>query len=90
MVVTFLLPLKKIQGSWIEKLKKLDFYGSILTLAWAILVLLALSWSGTTYSWTSAAVLAPLIIGIALLVVFIIVEAKVVPLPLVPMYISRT
>jgi len=87
--IFFLLPLKKVHGSWKSKLKKLDFYGAILTLAWAVLVLLALSWSGTTYAWSSAGVIAPLAIGIVLLGVFIYVEAKVVPLPLVPMYIFR-
>jgi hypothetical protein len=87
--IIFLLPLKKVHGSWKSKLRKLDFYGSVLTLAWAVLVLLALSWSGSRYSWSDAAVIAPLVIGIALLGVFIYVEAKVVPLPLVPMYIFR-
>jgi hypothetical protein len=72
-----------------SKLRKLDWYGSVLTLAWAVLVLLAISWAGTQFAWTSAAVLAPLLIGLALLCVFFLVEAKLVPLPLVPMYIFR-
>jgi hypothetical protein len=84
--IIFLLPLKKVHGSWKSKLRKLDFYGSVLTLAWAVLVLLSLSWSGSRYSWSDAAVIAPLVIGIALVGVFIYVEAKVVPLP---MYIFR-
>ena len=72
-----------------EKLKKLDWYGSILTIAWVVLVLLGLSWGGSQYSWDSAAVLAPIIIGLALLGVFLGVEAKLVPLPLIPMAIFK-
>ncbi|BEJ12702.1 hypothetical protein CspHIS471_0211620 [Cutaneotrichosporon sp. HIS471] len=87
--IFFLLPLKKVHGSARSKLRKLDYYGSILTLAWAVPFLIALSWAGTMYSWTSAAVLAPLIIGIFLGFVFIFVEMKVVSLPLIPMYIFR-
>lgn len=37
---------------------------------------------GTTYPWDSAGVLAPLIVGLALLSLFIFVEWKLVPLPL--------
>lgn len=89
MVIAFLLPLKKVHGSVWEKLRKLDYYGSILTLAWAVPFLIALSWGGTMYSWSSAAVIAPLVIGIVLAFVFIFVEMKLVPLPLIPMYIFR-
>ena len=89
-IVILILPLKRVHGSMSDKLKKLDWYGSFLTLAWAVLVLLALSWAGSQHAWTSAAVLAPLFIGLALLGVFLYIEAKVVPLPLVPMRIFKT
>jgi hypothetical protein len=88
-IIIFLLPLRRVKGDILPKLRQLDFYGSILTLAWAVLVLIALSWAGTQYAWDSAAVLAPLIIGLALLAVFLYVEAKVVKLPLIPLYIFR-
>ncbi|EIW72421.1 hypothetical protein TREMEDRAFT_26105 [Tremella mesenterica DSM 1558] len=88
-VITILLPLKPVKGSVFEKLRKVDWFGSILTIAWAVLVLLGLSWAGNQYSWSSAAVLAPLILGLALLGVFIFVEMKLVPLPLIPFHIFR-
>ncbi|WVQ97393.1 hypothetical protein IAU59_004505 [Kwoniella sp. CBS 9459] len=88
-VVVFFLPLRRVKGSIWGKLKKLDYYGSLLTLAWASLILIALSWGGSQYAWDSAGVLAPLIIGFAILGVFLFVEAKVVSLPLVPMRIFR-
>jgi hypothetical protein len=51
--------------------------------------LLGLSWAGNQYPWVSAAVLAPIIIGLALLGVFLFVEWKVVRLPLIPLRIFR-
>ena len=89
-VIIFLLPLRRVKGSMAEKLKKVDWYGSVLTLAWAILVLLAISWAGGQFAWSSAAVLAPLFIGLALLGVFLFVEARLVPLPLIPMRIFNS
>ncbi|WVQ85656.1 hypothetical protein IAT38_007822 [Cryptococcus sp. DSM 104549] len=88
-IIIFLLPLRRVRGSMWGKIKKLDFYGTLLTFAWAVLVLIALSWAGSQYAWDSAAVLAPLLIGLALLGVFVFVEAKVVSLPLVPMHIFK-
>ena len=88
-MIIFLLPLRRVKGGIVGKLKILDWYGSVLTIAWAVLVLLGLSWAGNQYPWASAAVLAPLLIGFALLVVFLFVEWKVVLLPLVPLRIFR-
>lgn len=81
-VVIVALPLKSVKGDIWTKLRQVDYYGSILTLAFSVLILMALSWGGTQYAWDSAGVLAPLLIGIALLGVFIFVEWKLVALPL--------
>lgn len=88
-VIVFLLPLRRVKGGIMGKLKLIDWYGSILTIAWAVLVLLGLSWAGNEYPWASAAVLAPLIIGLALLGLFLLVEWRLVKLPLVPLHIFR-
>jgi hypothetical protein len=45
---------------------------------------LGLNWGGVTYPWTSAAVLAPLILGVAAFVVFFVWEAKFAKLPIIP------
>lgn len=39
---------------------------------------------GTKFAWDSAGVLAPLILGVALLIAFLVVEIKVAPLPIIP------
>ena len=89
-VIIFLLPLKRVKGGIMGKIRRIDWYGSILTLAWVILFLLGLSWAGNQYPWISAAVLAPFFIGLALLAVFIVVEWKLVALPLIPLRIFRS
>lgn len=83
-IVMFVLPFKPVKGSWRTKLKQLDYAGSALTLVWAILILLGLSWGGKTFPWDSAAVLSCLILGIVLLAFFVYVEAKWVKLPIIP------
>lgn len=87
-IIFFLLPLKRVTGSYVAKLKQVDWLGSALTLAWVMLALIALSWAGSQYRWDSAAVLAPLLFGVALLGAFVYTEAKV-RLPLIPLYIFR-
>ncbi|KAJ1669585.1 hypothetical protein EV182_008689, partial [Spiromyces aspiralis] len=49
------------RGTWIQKLKRVDFLGSFIIVASLILILLALSWGGKTYAWNSAVVIALLV-----------------------------
>ncbi|KAF2730605.1 major facilitator superfamily transporter [Polyplosphaeria fusca] len=52
--------------STLSKLNRVDFLGAFLMLSSAILSVTALEQGGTGYSWTSAVVLAPLIVAIVL------------------------
>lgn len=89
MVVLFLLPLKAVRGNTLSKLRAVDWIGSILTLLWATLILIGLSWAGTQYAWSSPAVLVPIILGFALLAIFLFVETHVA-LPIIPLYIFKS
>ncbi|KAL1887408.1 hypothetical protein Sste5346_010249 [Sporothrix stenoceras] len=89
LVVAFVLPFKKVTGDVREKLAKIDYVGCFFMFTSAILILLALSWGGTAYAWSSAGSIAPLVIGAVLAVVFIIVEIKFSKLPLIPMHIFK-
>ncbi|CAK7234797.1 hypothetical protein SBRCBS47491_009070 [Sporothrix bragantina] len=89
LVVAFVLPFKKVTGNMREKLAKIDYVGCFLMFTSAILILLALSWGGTSYAWSSAGSIAPLVVGAALAVVFITVELKFAALPLIPMHIFK-
>ncbi|PWY82113.1 MFS general substrate transporter [Aspergillus heteromorphus CBS 117.55] len=85
-IVAFALPFKKVEGHAMEKIKKIDGWGCLISFVASISILLPISWAGTMYSWASAAVLVPLIIGLALIGVFVVVEVKVARLPLIPLH----
>jgi hypothetical protein len=55
-----------------DELRDLDLGGIILFVAGGFLFLLGLAWGGLVYSWTSARVLAPLIIGFVTIVAFVL------------------
>ncbi|KAJ5814831.1 hypothetical protein N7474_006608 [Penicillium riverlandense] len=61
-VVAFVLPLKRVKGDVKGKLKKIDYLGCATMLISAILILLPISWGGTKYAWSSAGVVAPLVL----------------------------
>ncbi|KIP08458.1 hypothetical protein PHLGIDRAFT_377944 [Phlebiopsis gigantea 11061_1 CR5-6] len=88
-VCLWLLPLKKVDGEIRHKLLQIDYVGSLLTITASVLLLLGLTWGGVTYSWSSAAVLVPLILGIALFALFLVWEGKFAKLPLVPIRVLK-
>lgn len=53
-----------------EVLWACDPIGSVLFIGSVSLMLLALNWSGGTYSWSDVHVIAPLVVGLVLLVLF--------------------
>ncbi|KAI0943732.1 hypothetical protein AcW1_002823 [Taiwanofungus camphoratus] len=87
--ILWFLPLKKVEGNMKGKLLKIDYLGVILVVASIVLTLLALNWGGTTYAWDSVQVLCTLIIDAVLMVTFVLVEAKVARLPIVPVLVFR-
>lgn len=67
------------RGRLLARLATIDFGGQMLFLWGLGLLLLALTWGGSTYSWSSVAVLAPLIIGSVLTVLWILYERSMSP-----------
>ena len=55
----------------------------MLIIASSSAVVIGLSWGGVRYAWSSAHVLAPLIIGLVGMILFVLYEAKVAKEPLV-------
>ncbi|KAJ5606312.1 hypothetical protein N7510_009093 [Penicillium lagena] len=88
-VVAFVLPLKRVKGDVKGKLKKIDYLGCATMLISAILILLPISWGGTKYAWSSAGVIAPLVLGIVFFGIFVLIELKLAALPLIPMHIFK-
>ena len=62
--------------SFKQLLWEIDPIGSVLFVGAATLLLLALDWGGSAYSWSDAHVAAPLAIGFGLLVLFCLYEWK--------------
>ena len=56
--------------NFMEILWSLDPIGAVLFVGGATLIILALDWTGGTYAWRDAHVIAPLVIGIVLLILF--------------------
>ncbi|KAJ9310837.1 hypothetical protein DTO271D3_8880 [Paecilomyces variotii] len=65
--------LHKGKSRW-EQVKKLDYLGLVLYSAGLVLVLLGLSWGGSSYPWKSGHVIATLVVGIVTLVLFALWE----------------
>ncbi|CAE6472309.1 unnamed protein product [Rhizoctonia solani] len=87
--VYFFMPLKKVHGTAMDKLKKVDFIGSLLVLVGTGAIILGLTWGGTEYPWVSVPVLVPLVLGGVIAITFVVWEWKFAELPLIPMYIFR-
>ncbi|KAJ0120632.1 mfs drug transporter [Diaporthe amygdali] len=83
------MPLKRIDGNWKEKLAKVDFFGCFLTLCGSILFMLGLTWAGDDYPWSSTAVILPIVLGFCTTVAFLLWQQYGTNYPLVPLYIFR-
>lgn len=65
-------------------LSRIDYVGAVLSITGITLFLVALQAGGYTHPWTSAYVLAQLIIGILLIISWVVWEAKFAKFPMVP------
>lgn len=79
----FYLRLPSPTGALKEKLRRIDFMGTVIVLAFATLFLLAMNFGGQAYPWKSAAVIVPLVLTVLLIALLVYVESKVAE-PLMP------
>ncbi|RKL39897.1 hypothetical protein BFJ72_g6626 [Fusarium proliferatum] len=70
-------------------LKRIDFVGGFLSISGMILFMAGLQWGGYMYTWKSAHVLVPLILGAVLVVLFVIWEGFFAPYPMFPRRIAQ-
>ncbi len=63
------------QTSIATRLKNIDYTGNLILITSVVAVLIALSWGGTKYPWSSYQILVPLLLGLLGLVLFHIYEA---------------
>ncbi|KAK7931061.1 MFS general substrate transporter [Apiospora marii] len=62
-------------GTW-DKLRRIDYAGNFLLVTATVSVLVALTWAGSVYPWSSYHVLVPFILGLAGLVGFFFLEGS--------------
>ncbi|TFK91581.1 iron permease [Polyporus arcularius HHB13444] len=78
------LNLKTPRASFRDRFRRIDWIGNILIIGSTTSALLALTWGGIQFSWTSAHVLAPLIIGIVGIFAWVLYEITVPLEPTIP------
>jgi len=73
------------------KLSSIDWIGNIMFIGGVIPILMALSWAGTLYPWSSYQVLVPLLVGLATLAALLWVEGNplLAPTPMIPPYLFQ-
>lgn len=78
----FSLHLRSVQKSWRQQLKEIDFTGILLFISSTTSLLLALSFGGSTYEWSSWHVLVPLILGAVGLIFTAYIENRYIHHPI--------
>lgn len=77
MTVIFYFPPPRVNSQGLSRMqvfRQIDFVGGFLSVAGMLLFMAGLQWGGYQYSWRTAHVLAPLLIGAALLAAFFVWE----------------
>lgn len=80
----FFLRLPVPKGSLKEKLRRIDYVGTVLLIGAVVLLLLATNWGGSTYPWNSGPIIGCYIGGGVLAIGFIIVEGWFAREPIAP------
>ncbi|ORX55145.1 MFS general substrate transporter [Hesseltinella vesiculosa] len=89
LLVLFMDLPKKQQTSFVDKLKSIDYLGTCMVLAAALLFLLALNFGGQLYPWRSAAVITPLVLAFVIVFAFAYVEVNIAKDPIMPPHLFR-
>lgn len=84
LVVHLIIPLKPVQGSIAAKMKMIDYTGVLLSSSATIFLLIPISGGGSTFAWSSPTVITLLVSGGVCLAAFLVAEAKIAKLPILP------
>ncbi|KIK65195.1 hypothetical protein GYMLUDRAFT_220462 [Collybiopsis luxurians FD-317 M1] len=84
LAVFFFLRLPTPPGSAIDKLQYMDWIGNFIIISSTTSVVIGLTWGGVQFSWGSARVLVPLVLGLSGIGVFFLYEFRYAKHPIVP------
>ncbi|KAF9209385.1 hypothetical protein BGZ49_004690 [Haplosporangium sp. Z 27] len=84
LAVVKLLHLPHTKGSFKDKIKRVDFLGSLSLICGLVLILLPLNWGGSTYAWNSPIIISLFCVGFLILLLFCMIEWKVANEPIIP------
>lgn len=85
MTVVFYFPPPRVNSQGLNKrqlLSRIDFVGGALSIPGVLLFMMGLQWGGYQYTWSSLHVLLCLLLGLALILAFIVWEAKFAKYPM--------
>ncbi|TPX32655.1 hypothetical protein SmJEL517_g04287 [Synchytrium microbalum] len=88
-LLSMYLRLPTPKGSSAEKLKRIDYLGSLVLIIACILFLLAVAWGGHEYEWTSGVIIGCFLGGAVFTAAFIYVESRVAVDPIMPLYLFK-
>ena len=75
-LIAFLRVKSKDTGNYKMRLKQIDWLGNVVFVLSMVSVLIALSWAGSQYPWSSFRVIVPLVMGFAGFGIFVLYEAS--------------
>ncbi|KAI9277516.1 major facilitator superfamily domain-containing protein [Umbelopsis sp. AD052] len=88
-IVVFFLHSPTPEGTTMEKLKRVDYFGTILVLLSATMFLLAMNLGGQAFPWSSPAVIVPLVLTCVLIIALCWVESRYAKEPLMPPHLFK-
>ncbi|KAG0368164.1 hypothetical protein BGX24_002919 [Mortierella sp. AD032] len=89
-VVIKLLHFPHVKGSLRDKIKRIDFLGAASLVAGLVVILLALNWGGSKYTWSSGIIIGLLCAGAAIILIFCLIEWKQAAEPIIPFRLFKT
>ncbi|KAJ2306357.1 hypothetical protein IWW54_004773, partial [Coemansia sp. RSA 2705] len=88
-VLFFALNIPRPQGRVMEKLRRIDFIGTLVFQCCIVPLILAFAWGGQGHKWISGQVLGVICASVAVGAVFLFVEWKVAVEPIIPLRLFR-
>lgn len=89
MLILLFLDIQHEHTSFKDGIKAVDWFGIFTFLGCTLMILLGLDFGGVLFPWTSAKVIALLVVGGVMIFAFVYSEARVAKYPLIPMKLFK-